>query len=127
MIINDPGTVAEVSAAFDAYEIALMANDIDAMDVLFWDSPLVVRYGVGETQYGAEELRAFRIARPGGSPQRQVIRKSVTTFGSHFATTNIEFLREGSNVVGRQSQSWARLPEGWRVVAAHVSLQKEVS
>ena len=124
MIINDPATLSEVSAAFAAYEKALMTNDLEAMDALFWASPLVVRYGAADAQYGVDELRAFRKARAGGSPQRKVIRSSITTFGTHFATTNIEFTREDSAAVGRQSQSWTRFPEGWRVVAAHVSLQK---
>lgn len=124
MTIDDPATVAEVSAAFDAYEVALMANDIEAMDALFWHSPLTVRYGAGDAQYGIEEIRQFRNARAGGSPQRKVIRRSVTTFGSQFAATNIEFIREDSTAIGRQSQSWAKFPEGWKVVSAHVSLSK---
>jgi hypothetical protein len=122
--INDPAVLAEVSAAFEAYEVALMTNDMKAMDALFWDSPLTVRYGAGDTQYGIEEIRGFRKARAGGSPQRRVIRRSVTTFGSESAITNIEFIREDSPAIGRQSQSWAKLPEGWRVVSAHVSLTK---
>ena len=124
MIINDPAIVAEVSAAFDAYEFALMTNDIEAMDALFWHSPLTVRYGAGDAQYGIEEIREFRNMRAGGSPQRKVTQRSVTTFGFHFAVTNIEFIREDSPAVGRQSQSWVKFSEGWRVVAAHVSLQK---
>jgi len=122
--INDPAILAEVSAAFDAYEVALMTNDIEAMDALFWHSPLTVRYGAGDAQYGIDEIREFRKARAGGSPQREVIRRSVTTFGSHFATTNIEFIREDSPAIGRQSQSWTKFSQGWRVVAAHVSLTK---
>jgi hypothetical protein len=124
VIINDPAIVAEVSVAFDAYELALMTNDIEAMDALFWHSPLTVRYGAGDAQYGIEEIREFRKTRAGGSPQRNVTRRSVTVFGSHFAVTNIEFIREDSPAVGRQSQSWVKFSEGWRVVAAHVSLQK---
>jgi len=124
VIINDPATLAEVSAAFGAYEVALMTNDIEAMDALFWHSPLVVRYGAGDAQYGIDEIREFRKTRLGGSPQRKVIRRSVMTFGLHFAATNIEFIRNDSPIIGRQSQSWTRFPEGWRVVAAHVSLLK---
>ena len=122
--INDPVILAEVGIAFDAYEVALMTNDIGAMDALFWHSPLTVRYGAGDAQYGIDEIREFRKTRAGGSPQRKVIRRSVTTFGSHFATTSIEFIREDSAAIGRQSQSWIKFPEGWRVVAAHVSLAK---
>ena len=122
--INDPTILAEVRAAFDAYEVALMANDIEAMDALFWHSPLTVRYGAGDAQYGIDEIRKFRKERAGGSPKRKVIRRSVMTFGSHFAATNIEFIREDCSVIGRQSQSWTKFPEGWRVVSAHVSLTK---
>jgi hypothetical protein len=122
--INDPAILAEVSVAFDAYEVALMTNDIEAMDALFWHSPLTVRYGAGDAQYGIDEIREFRKARAGGSPQRQVVRRSVTTFGPHFAATNIEFIREDSPAIGRQSQSWTKFPEGWRIVSAHVSLTK---
>ena len=122
--INDAAILAEVSAAFEAYEVALMTNDIKAMAALFWHSPSTVRYGAGDAQYGIDEIREFRKARAGGSPQRIVIRRSVTTFGSHFAVTNIEFIREDSPSVGRQSQSWIKFSEGWRVVSAHVSLQK---
>src|SRR5256885_4488679 len=110
LTINDPVIWAEVSVAFDAYEIALMTNDVEAMDALFWHSPLTVRYGAGDAQYGIDEIREFRKARAGGSPQRKVIRRSVTTFGSHFAATNIEFIREDSPAIGRQSQSWTKLP-----------------
>jgi hypothetical protein len=122
--INDPTILAEVSAAFDIYEVALMANDMEAMDALFWHSPMTVRYGANDAQYGIDEIREFRKARAGGSPQRKVIRRAVTTFGSHFAATSIEFIREDSPAIGRQSQSWIKFPEGWRVVAAHVSLTK---
>ncbi len=127
MIINDPETLAEVTAAFDAYEAALTANDIAALDALFWDSGLALRYGVGETLYGMKEIQAFRLARPGGSPPRRIIRKSITSFGRDCATANIEFQRDSGGPVGRQSQSWVRLPEGWRIVAAHVSLQRDIS
>ena len=122
--INDPSVLAEVGAAFDAYEVALMSNDMEAMDALFWHSPLTVRYGANDAQYGIDEIRSFRKARAGGSPQRKVIRRSVTTFGSDFATTNIEFIREDSPAIGRQSQAWKKFPQGWRVVSAHVSLTK---
>jgi hypothetical protein len=122
--INDPAVLAEVNVAFDAYEVALMTNDIEAMDALFWRSPWTVRYGAGDAQYGIDEIREFRKARAGGSPRRKVIRRSVTTFGSQFAATNIEFIREDSPAIGRQSQSWTKFAEGWRVVSAHVSLTK---
>ena len=122
MIIDDPEILAEVTAAFAAYEDALMANDVPALDALFWASPEVVRYGVGENLYGQDEIAAFRKARPGGSPQRVLTRTAITTFGRDYATANTEFLREGSTRIGRQSHAWVRLPQGWRIVAAHVSM-----
>jgi len=127
VIINDPAVLAEVNAAFDAYEAALKVNDIPALEALFWKSPLALRYGVGETLYGTDEIHAFREARTGGSPPRRIVRKSITTFGNDFATANIEFLRENGADLGRQSQCWVRLPEGWRITAAHVSLQRNFS
>jgi hypothetical protein len=122
MIIDDPETLAEVTAAFEAYEQALMANDVEALDTLFWASPQVVRYGVGECLYGHEAILAFRQARPGGSPQRRLSRTSITTFGKDYAVANAEFHRIGATRTGRQSQTWVRFAEGWRIVAAHVSL-----
>ena len=122
MIVNAPKPHAELEAAFAAYEAALMANDVAALDGFFWRSAHTLRYGVGENLYGFDEIAAFRLARPGGSPQRALRRTSITTFGDDFGTANTEFLREGAGrVVGRQSQTWVRFPEGWRIVAAHVS------
>ncbi|WP_369936758.1 oxalurate catabolism protein HpxZ [Xanthomonas tesorieronis] len=122
MIIDAPEVLAEVQAAFAAYEHALMADDVAALDRLFHDAPTTVRYGVGETLYGAEAIRAFRRAR-GGSPQRQLQRVQIVAYGRDFATADAEFLREGSTRRGRQSQSWVRFADGWKVVSAHVSLQ----
>jgi hypothetical protein len=125
MTINDPEVMAEVAAAFAAYETALMANDVATLDRLFWASPQVLRYGVGENLYGQDEIVAFREARPGGSPQRILTRTVITTFGQDYATANSEFVREGSMRVGRQSHAWVRLPQGWRIVEAHVSLMAD--
>ncbi|MEM6902680.1 MAG: oxalurate catabolism protein HpxZ [Pseudomonadota bacterium] len=122
MIVNDPNTVAQVRAAFDAYEAALMADDVAAMDQLFHDAETTVRYGVGEVLYGIKEIREFRKGR-GGSPQRRLGRVEITTYGPDFATANAEFFRDGSDRRGRQSQSWVRFTDGWKVVAAHVSLE----
>ena len=122
MKINDPATLAEVTAAFDAYEQALMANDIEALDALFWAAPHTIRYGVGECLYGQEEILAFRKARPGGAPQRELTRTVITTFGDDYAVANTEFERDGSPCIGRQSHTWVRFPDSWRIVAAHVSL-----
>ncbi|AHE52059.1 oxalurate catabolism protein HpxZ [Sphingomonas sanxanigenens] len=126
MTLNDPAIVAEVTAAFMAYERALMEDDIPAMDALFHHSPTTVRYGVGEVLYGIEEIRAFRKGR-GGSPQRRLGRLAIATYGSDLATANVEFFREGSDRRGRQSQTWVRFPDGWKVVSAHVSLEGSTS
>jgi hypothetical protein len=122
MNINVPEVVAEVEAAFARYERALMENDVEVLDALFWRSPHTLRYGVGENLYGFDEIAAFRTARPGGSPPRMLLRSVITTFGADFATANVEFQRAGGTRIGRQSQTWARLDGGWKVVAAHVSL-----
>jgi hypothetical protein len=122
MIINDPATLAEVCAAFARYEEALMRNDLVALDELFWNSGLTLRFGVGENLYGIQSIRDFRLRRPGGSPSRVLRNTVITTYASDFGTANTEFLRDGSELIGRQSQSWVRMPEGWRVVAAHVSM-----
>ncbi len=120
--IDLPDVVADVRAAFDAYERALMADDIAAMDALFHHAATTVRYGVGEVLYGIDEIREFRKGR-GGSPQRRLGRVQITTFGRDFATANAEFFRDGSARRGRQSQSWVRFADGWKVVSAHVSLE----
>ncbi|UXA51554.1 oxalurate catabolism protein HpxZ [Xanthomonas prunicola] len=120
--IDLPEVIAQVTEAFDAYERALMRDDIAAMDTLFHAAPSTVRYGVGEVLYGIEAIRAFRIGR-GGSPQRQLVHVEVHSYGRDHATTHAEFVRESSSARGRQSQSWVRFADGWKVVAAHVSLQ----
>lgn len=122
MIVDDPRILAELEALAERYEAALMANDLAELDAMFWQSPKVVRLGVGENLYGIEEIAAFRAARQGGSPQREVIRTEITAFGTDFGVINVEFQRAGGKSTGRQSQTWVRLPEGWRIVAAHVSL-----
>jgi hypothetical protein len=122
MDINIPYVVAEVGAQFARYERALTGNDVAVLDELFWNSPHTLRYGVGENLYGYEAIAAFRAARPAQGLQREVLRTVITTYGCDFATADIEFRRAGADRTGRQSQTWVRMPEGWRVVAAHVSL-----
>ncbi len=122
MDINHPETLAEVTAAFARYEAALVSNDVAVLDALFWNSPHTLRYGVGENLYGFAKIQAFRAGRPAQGLARDVLRTVITTYGRDMATANIEFQRVGGNKTGRQSQTWVRLPEGWRVVAAHVSL-----
>ena len=122
MQINHPETLAEVTAAFARYEQALVSNDVAVLDELFWNSPHTLRYGVGENLYGCQAIQDFRANRPAQGLSRAVLKTVITTYGSDFATANIEFQREGSNRTGRQSQTWVRASNGWRVVAAHVSL-----
>ena len=122
MMLNDPVVLAEVTAAFHAYEAALMADDLAVMDALFHDAPTTNRFGVGEVLFGIEAIREFRKGR-GGSPKRRLGRVAITTYGADFATADAEFFREGSARRGRQSQSWVRFVEGWKVVSAHVSLE----
>ena len=122
MDINRQDVLAEVTDAFGRYERALVSNDVAVLDELFWDSPHTIRYGSGENLYGIDEIRAFRAARSPAGLARDVLRTQITTFGDSFATTHIEFRRVGSERVGRQTQSWIKLPEGWKVASAHVSL-----
>ena len=122
MDINRPDVHAEVSAAFARYEDALVNNKVDVLDELFWASEFTVRFGVGENLYGIEAIRAFRIARPSVGLARTLQDTVITTFGRDTATAMTLFRREGGTKIGRQSQTWARMPQGWCVVAAHVSL-----
>ena len=120
--INLPEVLAEVTVAFDRYEIALVTNDVTVLDELFWASPHTLRYGATENLYGYDAIRDFRAGRPSTGLQRQLLKTVITTYGRDFATANCEFQRVGSDRTGRQSQTWMRTPEGWRVVSAHVSL-----
>lgn len=120
--INLPEVLAEVRAQFERYEQALTSNDVAVLDELFWNSPHTLRYGVTENLYGYEAIARFRADRPAQGLQREVLKTVITTYGRDFATADIEFRRTGSERTGRQSQTWVRMPEGWRVVAAHVSL-----
>ena len=122
MDINLPHIHAEVSAVFARYEDALVHNKVDVLDELFWASARTVRYGVAENLVGIEAIRAFRIARPSQGLMRTLQHTVITTYGHDFATAMTEFKRDGGNKLGRQSQTWVRLPHGWCVVAAHVSL-----
>ena len=123
MTVNDPDTLAEVTAAFRRYEAALVGNDVAVLDALFWRDPRVVRYGGGENLYGAAEILAFRQSRPAAGLARDLERTVITSFGRDFATAATLFRRAGvAGKVGRQMQSWVRLAEGWRIVAAHVSV-----
>jgi hypothetical protein len=120
--INLPEIVAEVASAFARYERALVANDVAALDQLFWVNPCTLRYGVAENLYGYDAIANFRATRPPINMTRRLMNTVITAYGRDFATANTEFQREGSTVTGRQSHVWLRTPEGWRIAAAHVSL-----
>ena len=122
MQINLPHVLAEMEVAFARYEDALVNNKVDVLDELFWNSPHTLRYGIAENLYGFEAIQAFRASRPSQGLQRTCMNAVITTYGEDFATANTEFQRDGVARAGRQSQTWMRTPEGWRVVAAHVSL-----
>jgi hypothetical protein len=124
MLINDPATVAELRELYPRYEEALVANDVETLMSMFWASPYVARFGPTETLYGISEIEAFRKARSPVNLARTVQRLEIVAFGKDFASITVAFERdiEGKLTRGRQSQTWARLPEGWRIVFAHVSL-----
>ncbi|CAG2130543.1 oxalurate catabolism protein HpxZ [Cupriavidus plantarum] len=122
MEINRPDIVAQVAAAFDAYERALVDNDVAAMNALFWDTPETVRYGIAEVQRGGETIRAWRETCEPVPRSRRLHRTVVTTFGVDYATVSTEFTSDATPLLGRQMQTWARLGDGWKIVAAHVSL-----
>jgi hypothetical protein len=124
--INLPDVLAEVEDMFTRYEQALVSNDVGSLDALFWNSAHTLRYGVTENLYGFDAIAAFRAQRPGQGLARRIRRRSITTFGRDFAVANIEFERSGNPRVGRQSQTWVRFEQGWRVVAAHVSWMEAV-
>lgn len=123
MEINIPEVLAEVTAAFERYEQALVGNDVEALDALFLDAPTTIRYGGGENLYGIEEIRAFRAARSPAGLQRTLEGTVITAYGRDMAVASTLFRRDSApGRVGRQMQTWMRTPEGWKVVAAHVSV-----
>jgi hypothetical protein len=122
MEINIPEVVAEVTAAFERYEKALVSNDVAVLDELFWKSPHTLRYGVTENLYGYDAIATFRKNRSPVNLERSLMNTVITTYGRNFATANTEFQRQGTNRTGRQSQTWMLTDEGWRIVSAHVSL-----
>ena len=125
MLINDPATVAELAALYPLYETALVTNDVATLTAMFWDSPHVMRFGVTENLYGTAELETFRAGRPSVGLARTIKRFDIVAFGTDYGSITLEFERtapDGRLIRGRQSQVWTRLSEGWRIVAAHVSL-----
>lgn len=122
MDVNLPDVLAEMTAAFERYEVALVSNDVSVLDELFWNSPHTLRYGATENLVGYDAIQAFRAGRPSQGLAREIFNTVITTYGHDFATANTEFRRVGQTRTGRQSQTWMRTPQGWRVVSAHVSL-----
>lgn len=129
--INKPQMLAEVTAAFTIYEQALVANDVNTMNILFWNAPETVRYGIADVQYGGKAIYEWRANAQPVPAQRQLHQTIITTFGTDFATVSTKFSSDADQLVcGRQMQTWARLgsysdvAHGWRIVAAHVSLSQ---
>jgi len=126
MDVDRPDVVAEVIAAFLRYEAALVANDVATLDAMFRDDPRTIRYGVGENLYGHREIMSFRAARSPLGLARTRAKTVITTYGRDFAVVSTLFHRVTSpGKVGRQMQTWIRFDQGWRVVAAHVSVIDE--
>jgi hypothetical protein len=123
MEIDRPEVVAEVRAEFDRYEKALVSNDVATLNAIFRDDPRTIRYGGAEILYGADEIKAFRVARSPVALGRTLAKTVITTFGRDFAVASTLYQRPSApGKIGRQMQTWVRFPEGWRVVAAHVSM-----
>ena len=126
MDVNLPEAVAEVQAAFERYEAVVVSNDVATLDAIFRNDPHTIRYGAGENLYGYAEVAAFRAARAASNLARTRSRTVITTYGRDFAVASTLFHRDSApGKVGRQMQTWVRFDEGWRVVAAHVSLIDE--
>jgi hypothetical protein len=123
MDIDLPEVLAEVTAAFERYEAALVSNDVAVLDELFHADKRSIRYGVGENLHGYDEIMAFRAARSPVGLGRRTARTLITTYGRDTAVASTLFYRDQlAGKVGRQMQTWIRFPEGWRIVAAHVSI-----
>jgi len=126
MDIDLPEVAAEVTAQFARYEQALVANDIAVLDELFRNDARTLRYGIAENLYGYGEISSFRAARSPAGLMRKTARTVITTYGRDTAVASTLFYRDSAQErVGRQMQTWVRFPEGWRIVAAHVSIIDE--
>lgn len=126
MEIDLPDVVAEVRTEFERYERALVTNDVATLDAIFRNDARTIRYGAGENLYGYAEIMAFRAARTPVALGRTLSKTVITTYGRDFAVASTLYERpSAAGRTGRQMQTWVRFPEGWRVVAAHVSLMEE--
>jgi hypothetical protein len=123
MQVDLPEVLAEVTAQFERYEKALVSNDVAVLDELFRNDPRTLRYGVGENLYGYQEITAFRAGRSPAGLMRRTDRTVITSYGRDVAVASTLFYRDAApGKVGRQMQTWVRFPEGWKIVAAHVSM-----
>jgi len=120
--LNQPEVMAEITAIFHAYEQALMTNDLPALDAFFWADARVTRYGIADRQWGIDELRAYRAATPAPTFTRRLEHLRINTFGADLATAQVEFIRTDTSLRGFQTQTWVRFAQGWKIVAAHVSM-----
>ena len=126
MEVDLPDVLAEVIAAFARYEAALVSNDIAVLDELFRNDPRTLRYGIGENLYGYDAIMAFRVARSPVGLMRKTARTVITSYGRDAAVASTLFYRDSApGRVGRQMQTWVRFAEGWKIVAAHVSIIDE--
>ena len=127
MEIDLPDVLAEVTAQFKRYETALVNNDVAVLDELFRNDKRTLRYGIGENLYGYEAITAFRAARSPVGLMRRTDRTVITSYGRDTAVASTLFYRNAWSdaKVGRQMQTWIRFPEGWKIVAAHVSIIDE--
>ena len=120
--IDRPEVLAEIRRVFDDYERALMANEVDALNAYFWADPRTTRYGIADRQWGMAQLAAFRAATPAPAFTRELLHRRITTYGHDMAVAQVEFLRSDTPLRGFQTQTWVRMAEGWKIVAAHVSM-----
>jgi Protein of unknown function (DUF3225) len=126
MQVDLPDVLAEVTAQFERYEKALVSNDVAVLDELFRDDARTLRYGIGENLYGHGAITAFRAARSPAGLMRRTEKTVITTYGRDTAVASTLFYRDTApGKVGRQMQTWVRFAEGWRIVAAHVSIIDE--
>ena len=127
MDIDLPEVLAEVTAQFARYEAALVSNDVAVLDELFRNDSRTLRYGINENLYGYEAIMAFRAGRSPVGLMRTTDKTIITTYGRDAAVASTLFYRDvwSGKKVGRQMQTWVRFPEGWRIVAAHVSIIDE--
>lgn len=120
--IDDPRVLTELHAVFEDYERALMSNDVEALNAFFWADARVTRYGIADRQWGIAELQAYRAATPAPNFTRRLQHLKLHAFGPDLAVAQVEFLRSDTPLRGFQTQTWARLAQGWKIVAAHVSM-----